>query len=615
MSVDTTQSFDFRLNFCYVVLKPVQYRLNDDDQACLRDLQTTDPRIDKSRIERVKGGLLKDAYGWVLDNNDFKEWRNDPDSRLLWIKGNPGKGKTMLLCGIINELNNSLSDDTAVTFFFCQAADARINNAVAVLRGLIYLLINKQPSLILHLRKQYNQTGKELFEGVNSWETLSKNLADILDDPLLPETYIIIDALDECTKDLPLLLDLVIQKLSTHPRVKLIVSSRNWPEIEGRLHIVTQKTRLWLELNEKSITEAVNLYIQHKVQKLTDLKAYTDEIRDAVYNHLLLNAHGTFLWVALVCEELTSLDVSKWDAEDIMTHFPPGLNELYQRMITQMGCSRNAKLYSHILAIASVVYRPMTLEEFQSFIDLPGRRPKNIDYLAESVQRCGSFLTLREKTVFFVHQSAKDFLFDKAPEMIFSRGIEAEHYTVFSRSLEEMSRTLQRDIYNIQSHGLPISQVKIPDPDPLAAVRYSCVYWIHHLHACLSSQTTNWQHVLHNEGMVEIFLQKKYLYWLEALALLGGVSEGVLAISQLADLTQVSHEILLFAAVFLRLSEIRGPNIAIENIRKIPEIAKPHLGRTPIYSLLQRGNRAMPSTNIHFCTHFQPSLQPHTRLV
>ncbi|CZR66010.1 uncharacterized protein PAC_15910 [Phialocephala subalpina] len=46
---------------------------------------------------------------WILENYDFQRWCNDQQSRLLWVKGDPGKGKTMLLCGIINELEKSMS--------------------------------------------------------------------------------------------------------------------------------------------------------------------------------------------------------------------------------------------------------------------------------------------------------------------------------------------------------------------------------------------------------------------------------------------------------------------------------------------------------------------------
>jgi protocatechuate 3,4-dioxygenase beta subunit len=44
---------------------------------------------------------------------------------LLWIKGDPGKGKTMLLCGIINKLNNSITQRALLSYSFCQATDSR----------------------------------------------------------------------------------------------------------------------------------------------------------------------------------------------------------------------------------------------------------------------------------------------------------------------------------------------------------------------------------------------------------------------------------------------------------------------------------------------------------
>ncbi|RYO77895.1 hypothetical protein DL764_010167 [Monosporascus ibericus] len=122
------------------------------DNRCLADLGVTDPRADKMRIEHTKGGLLKDSYKWILDHADFRRWRDDRDSRLLWIKGDAGKGKTMLLCGIIDELSPKAKKDNGVvnklshqlkrvfaspaspgppSFFFCQATDSQLNNATA----------------------------------------------------------------------------------------------------------------------------------------------------------------------------------------------------------------------------------------------------------------------------------------------------------------------------------------------------------------------------------------------------------------------------------------------------------------------------------------------------
>ncbi|KAF2185911.1 HET-domain-containing protein [Zopfia rhizophila CBS 207.26] len=218
-------------------------------EKCIQDLRLTDPRDDKKRIEDTKGGLLKDSYRWILENSDFQQWRDDQQSRLLWIKGDPGKGKTMLLCGIINELNKSMTKTHLLSYFFCQATDSRINNATAVLRGLIYLLVDQQPSLISHIRKKHDHAGRALFNDANAWVALSEIFTNILRDPSLNITYLIIDALDECVVGLPKLLDFV-QKSRVSSRVKWLVSSRNDTNIERILQLDNSGAKLSLELED-----------------------------------------------------------------------------------------------------------------------------------------------------------------------------------------------------------------------------------------------------------------------------------------------------------------------------------------------------------------------------
>lgn len=77
---------------------------NQTKDTCLADLLSTDPSGDKERIKVTKGGFFQDACRWILNHADFQLWRDNRESRLLWIKGDPGKGKTMLLIGIIEEL-------------------------------------------------------------------------------------------------------------------------------------------------------------------------------------------------------------------------------------------------------------------------------------------------------------------------------------------------------------------------------------------------------------------------------------------------------------------------------------------------------------------------------
>ncbi|KAJ5903564.1 hypothetical protein N7504_005947 [Penicillium tannophilum] len=468
----------------------------------------------------------------VIENANFKRWRYEEESQLLWVKGDPGKGKTMLLCGIINELSKSTrASETTIIFFFCQAADARINNATSVLRGLIFMFVDRHPSLISHVRRQYDKGGAKVFEDANAWYALLRALTNILQDPLLQTTYLIIDALDECTTGLSKLLDLIVEKSALHPRVKWLVSSRNWSSIEQNLEVAPKKERLWLELNQASVSEAVGFFIHAKVDALTETKNYSDDIRDAVLQHLLTNAHGTFLWVALVCEELARFDVPKRAFRRKLQQIPAGLDQLYQRMLNDIEETEDPELCKSILRIITIVYRPITLNELGIYIELP--RDVQFSDLDQIIGLCGSFLTLRGSTIFLVHQSAKDFLLRNGVYGISPRGKNTLHYEVFSKSLYAMSYTLRRDIYDLSHPGYPIARVMQPQPDPLAVIGYACLYWVDHLEMCSHQFCASIFDAFREGGAVDAFFGNNYLHWLEAISLMRSMPEGTALILKL----------------------------------------------------------------------------------
>lgn len=90
---------------------------------CLNELLSTNPQNDKAQIELEKGGLFKEAYQWFLHSPSFQKWKGEMNGGLLWVKGEPYTGKTMMLCGIIDELISSTKlsskdSDTLLTFAF-----------------------------------------------------------------------------------------------------------------------------------------------------------------------------------------------------------------------------------------------------------------------------------------------------------------------------------------------------------------------------------------------------------------------------------------------------------------------------------------------------------------
>jgi hypothetical protein len=509
----------------------------DKLNKCLQDLRLTDPRDDKKRIEDTKGGLLADSYRWILENPSFQQWHDDKQSRLLWIKGDPGKGKTMLLCGIVDELNKSTAGMLLLSYFFCQATDSRINKATAVLRGLIYMLVSQQPSLISHVWTKYEKAGKVLFEDANAWVVLSEILTNILHDSTLQTTYLIIDALDECEENRLELLAFVAQNSSVSSRVKWIVSSRNWPDIEEQINTANQKAKFSLELNEKSISTAVNSYIEWKVEQLVKQKMYDNDTRDAVQRHLLLNANNTFLWVALVCQQLADPKVRRHHTLAKLDALPPGLNDLYRRMMGQIRDSADDDLCTRILAVISVVYRPVTLDELESFVDMPGGAS-----LTEIIELCGSFLTLQEQIVSFVHQSAKEYLLKEAATEIFPPTREHIQHHIFSRSIQVMDKTLQQDVFKLDRPAILVDEIKPPDPDPLAAIRYSCVYWVEHLRL-IPDQVLDCEDELSDNGAIFAFFKRHFLHWLEVIGLIKRVTESIRTIENLLAIIDVSESL------------------------------------------------------------------------
>jgi hypothetical protein len=505
---------------------------------CLRDLRSGDPRDDKKRIEDTKGGLLADSYRWVLDNSTFQQWQQDPHSRLLWVKGDPGKGKTMLLCGLINKLQSPMPKTELLSYFFCQATDSRINSATGVIRGLLYMLVDQQPSLMSHIRRKYDCAGKAVFEDANAWVALSEIFTSMTQDRGLETIYLVVDALDECVADLPKLLDLIVRTSTLSPRIKWLVSSRNENHIEEKLKSVGDEAKLSLELkqNAEQVARAVDAYIDHKLSCLESLGEA--DLRKQVRDELHRKANGTFLWVALVMQELEKPE--SWDPLAVVEEAPAGLQQLYDRMMQQIQrlSARNVDICQSLLCITAVAYRPLYLAEMGSLCRSAGRATMVVETVRKIAAMCGSFLTVRDEQVYLVHQSAKDYLSDKMRAAALPSQSEM-HYTLFVQSLELLSSKLKHDMYDLVEPGFSIDDVRTPYSNPLATARYSCVYWVDHL--CESNLNSLGSSIgsLQAADVVEEFLRKRYLYWLEGLSLCHSVGIGVVSMEKLWSLVQV----------------------------------------------------------------------------
>ncbi|KAK4075235.1 hypothetical protein Purlil1_12725 [Purpureocillium lilacinum] len=509
------------------VVQQKAIRRDDVEAACRRDLCVVDPQHDMERIRSNKDEIFEDAYKWILQTDEYKKftnWYADEDEcsqqRLLWVKGPSGTGKTMLMIGIIRELSRqSAVLAPALSFFICQGTNTSLNSATAVLRSLIWLLLIQQPNLISHLLPKYEQRGAEFFTDQNAFFALSEAFRNILQDPHLPPVYLAVDALDECETDLPRLIELISASLTLTDRVKWVVSSR--PTVQ----LKTSSTASSLvELDAQRLEEPVKIYISHKLAKLKTRKGYSDATLAQISDELHQRAENTFLWVALVCKRLES--EYGWNAVKIIKQMPPGLPKLYEHMMAKLERTMDQQYCKRVLEAVALTYRPLSLPELQILAGLePEIDPETV------AEECGSFLTIREGTVYLIHQSAKDFLTN---DWIKPAGAAERHMDITSRSIDAMSSVLQRNMYGLDYCSKP--QERAPtQPDRHASIGYSCVFWVDHL--LESGEASDCRGGFANDDVFS-FLKEKLLYWLESLSLLGAVPEGLRSIQRLLHMAQ-----------------------------------------------------------------------------
>ena len=67
-----------------------------------------------------------------------------------------------------------------------------------------------------------------------------------------------------------------------------------------------------------------------------------------------------------------------------------------------------------------------------------------------------------------------------ASATIFPKGSQQVHHDIFVRSLNALSRNLHRNMHNLVDFG-PIGRDFRLEPDPLAPIQYSCVFWLVYL--------------------------------------------------------------------------------------------------------------------------------------
>lgn len=525
--------------------KPVILQAEQDlTDKCLKAMGHTNPNDVMRRIEATKDDLVTECNEWIKRDASFGEWKKDPEQRLLWLRGDPGKGKTMLMMSIVHDLRPSGNENHELTFFFCENADPKLNTAHAVLCGLLWLLVHKNPILGRYFHKDCRHQREFLSDSdSDSFFALCRITSNLLENPALPTVYILIDAIDECDERRHELLTFIIQNASsTNSKAKWLISSRNEQMIEIGLK-EHQHGVLSLELNDAHIAAAVEYFIYQKVDRLAELYTYNAKLRGRVLRHMMQNANSTFLWVALACKHLNNVPRIYVPAE--LAKLPSGLSSLYGRMLEQLRAGQDHKLTTAILKFVTIAKRPLLTEELLPLLaqEIQERFDGSFEDLLDNgelldlIKTCGSFITVRDGVIYLIHQSVKDYLLHEETAKILSPHMSEEHCAVVDRSLAFLARFLNEDAGAYYSARQRLNSSLL-----LKSLSYICCSWVDHLADYQKiCDDHHIEDLCRHEKQVYDFITKNFLGWTEIICLVGQLKAGPPSLGRLEAIAKVRY--------------------------------------------------------------------------
>ncbi|RFU25359.1 hypothetical protein B7463_g10972, partial [Scytalidium lignicola] len=278
---------------------------------------------------------------WFLTKPEYVSWHNlvqqSNHSGFLWIKGNPGTGKSTLMKLLFEEAKLNAKDDFSqitLSFFFLARGTVEEKSTTGLYRSLLHQLFEK----VVELRDSLEWLtgdGARVIQR-NGWgeEALKQTLTHVVRKLGNQSLTIFIDALDECDKSQATGMICFFEELcdlakEAQVRLKICLSSRHYPTI-----VIQHGIEVTLE-DELGHIEDMKQFIRSKLRLGRSKQA------ESLRSEILEKSSGIFLWVVLVLDILNSEYpdnlVSIKKIRERLKEIPPKLTDLFEMILTRDG--------------------------------------------------------------------------------------------------------------------------------------------------------------------------------------------------------------------------------------------------------------------------------------
>ena len=388
-----------------------QWHRTDEESRCLQALCTSTYEDHKDRNPpRVPGTCL-----WFLKNQRFDDWLARDSSDLLWVTADPGCGKSVLARSLVDHELQSGPSRTTCYFFFKDIGEQR--SATNAISALLHQLCTQDHSVLQQIVRVYQSNGNRL---TLSFSWLWKAFLAATSRSEAGEIVCILDALDECEEqDRFALIESLNNFYTTRSGfagcAKFLVTSRPYYDIED--HFDELVIRLTGEDESEQIGQEIDLVIKDRVPKIAARKKFDRKTQDALQERLLASESRTYLWLYLALADIEKAFgiTNAKKMREFVDRVPKSVDGAYEAMLNRSPQPEQAWKLLHIILAA---VEPLNLREVNMAFNLEeGQKSyEDVDLIPDtSLQShiknvCGLMLTIYDSKLYFLHQTAKEFL-------------------------------------------------------------------------------------------------------------------------------------------------------------------------------------------------------------
>ncbi|RJE24586.1 WD domain, G-beta repeat protein [Aspergillus sclerotialis] len=469
------------------------------------------------------------------------EWAMSPSQKIIfWLQGMAGTGKSTISRTVAGSLKDT--NHLGASFFFKRGEGDRGNAKKffpTLTRQLMLRISGLQSGVQKTLDHDPDIAAKSL--GVQFDKLLLQPLLSLDQPGRQPQTaVIVIDALDECEHDQDIeniigLLPRLQEAKAIHLRI-FLTSRPERPIKLGFSKIADEYQDLALHEIPEEVTEHdIRLFLQDRLTKVKHERNISqDWPGDDVIQELVAVSTPLFISAATMCRYIEDLN---WEPKSRLTElrmdqakYISRMDKTYKPILTRLlnGQEQQQLLqeFQEIVGVIIFLAIPLSINTLSRFLKIGADQISNRLNSFRSVLRVPSD---RDEPIKILHLSFRDFLVQSKDEFYIDEP--KKNKDIAKSCLQTMWSRLQKNICNLASpgtHRADIDHQHIRQCLP-PELRYSCRYWIHHLEKS--------QPLLSEIEDVRLFLQKHFLHWVEAMSLLGLMSEvvGMLDLLRMGD--------------------------------------------------------------------------------